>query len=291
MRAALIPLALLPLLVAAQSWCPQGATWEFDFGSQQASGIAHAQYAGDTLIGGVAYQRIDHTIYAPNPNGMFGQPFVSPLDPLFTRYAEDVVLIRNSWTGADDTLMWFGAIPGDQWRLHGLWDDEFMVVQDTGRYQLEGDQLRWLVVNVPLWGPDTLRERIGFDRIYLQPELSLMIDYTVIGLKCYWDDLLPGTYTGPSGWAPCQFTASIPAHASSVVPPPFPNPGTTHFTLSLPPGRHTVTLFDAMGRMVLEQRTSESTPVLPTTALGSGIYMVRTQNDRGGMSLQRWVKQ
>ncbi|MBX2980597.1 MAG: T9SS type A sorting domain-containing protein [Flavobacteriales bacterium] len=291
MRAALLPLALLPLLACAQSWCPPGAQWEFYFGSQQAWGIAHAQYAGDTIIEGVPYQRIDHTIYAPNPNGMFGQPFVSPMDPLFTRYANDVVHIRNSWTGTDDTLMWFGAVPGDQWRMAGLWDDEFMVVQDTGRFLLEGEPLRWLVVNVPLWGPDTLRERIGFERIYLQPELSLMIDYTVIGLKCYWDDLLPMAYTGPSGWAPCQFTASVPSLGSPSAALPFPNPGTTHFTLELPPAPHTITLFDATGRMVLQHRTTDARPVIATEALTAGLYQIAVRDEQGWVMGAAWVKE
>ncbi len=292
MRVIICTLALLAFGGAmGQSWCPPGAEWEFYFGSQQAWGITYAHYTGDTLIDGVPFQRIDHTIHAVNPSWMFGQPFVLELPPLYTRYADDVVHIWPGLLQPIDTLMWFGALPGDHWRLHGLWEGDHVTVLDTGRFLLGEEWMRWLVVDVPDWGPDTLRERVGFDMVYLQPELSLGTDFNTIGLKCYSDEILTNSYTGPAGWEPCQFTVGLDALNASSPSPLYPNPGTAHFTLSLPPGPHLISLFDAMGRMVLEQRTAEERPVIGTDHLPAGMYRITVRDERGGVRGMSWVKE
>lgn len=81
-------------------------------------------------------------------------------------------------------------------------------------------------------------------------------------------------------------TASI-APVMAVIP----NPGTTHFTLSLPPGPHTVTLFDATGRVVLEQRTAEIQSVIATEALPAGLYRVVVRDEKGKVMGATWVKE
>lgn len=160
MRLLLLPLVLTTALSCAQSWCTPGAEWEFNFGSQQASGITYAYHSGDTTIGAMTFQRIDHTIYAMHPEGNFGQPFITELQPLYIRYEDDVAWIWDQFLNALDTLMWFGAVPGDHWTVYGLGGSSWgrFYVLDTGRFDLGGDSLRWLAVNStsgPL-GPDTL---------------------------------------------------------------------------------------------------------------------------------------
>jgi hypothetical protein len=71
----------------------------------------------------------------------------------------------------------------------------------------------------------------------------------------------------------------------------YPNPGTTHFTLSLPSGPHTITLFDATGRVVLEQRTTDERTVIGTEALPAGLYRIRVSDERGGVMGAMWVKE
>ena len=71
----------------------------------------------------------------------------------------------------------------------------------------------------------------------------------------------------------------------------FPNPGTTDITLDLPPGPHTITLFDAMGRMVLQHRTAEVRPVFNTEALLAGLYRITVRDAQGGVMGATWVKE
>ncbi len=71
----------------------------------------------------------------------------------------------------------------------------------------------------------------------------------------------------------------------------FPNPGTTHFTLSLSPGPHTISLFDAMGRNVLELRTADERLVIGTEHLPAGVYRIMVRNEQGGSMSATWVKE
>lgn len=70
-----------------------------------------------------------------------------------------------------------------------------------------------------------------------------------------------------------------------------PNPGTTHFTLSLSSGQHTITLFDATGRLVLQQRTADVRPVIATEALPAGLYRITARDTQGAVMGATWVKE
>ena len=122
-----------------------------------------------------------------------------------------------------------------------------------------------------------------------------MLDYTTYGLRCYRDPT--GVYfSGPWSSRPCQFTVGLHDAAVNYGLQLFPNPGTNHFTLSgvegyLPPGLHTITLFDAMGRMVLQQRTTDARPVIGTEALPAGAYRIGVHDEQGAVMGATWVKE
>lgn len=79
-------------------------------------------------------------------------------------------------------------------------------------------------------------------------------------------------------------------HASKALTV-FPNPGTDHIALDLPPGPHTITLFDATGRMVLQQRSADARPVITTQALPAGLYRIAVSNEQGAVMGATWVKE
>jgi len=99
----------------------------------------------------------------------------------------------------------------------------------------------------------------------------------------------------------CTFTDDVlvivtdPSSIGQVVQTagirPFPDPGSDHFILQLPAGPHTITLFDATGRRVLQQRTSEARPVIATVALPSGLYRITVRNDQGAITGATWIKE
>jgi hypothetical protein len=169
----------------------------------------------------------------------------------------------------------------------------FLVV-DTGTVLLNGISLRsWTLdfsdeQGLPSGHAINVTERLG-----MQYGLEIMpwnCNISELGesLVCYSDNEL--SYNSPSWPHGCTSVVGQEEFSSSLSVDAYPNPGTTHFTLSLPPGPHTIILFDATGRMVFEQRTAEERPVIGTEGLPSGIYTVRMVNGNGTMHRHQWIK-
>ena len=282
-------LLLFGLRASAQQWCAPGAQWLYSFYSQEATGVKHAWYSGDTIVGGLPAKRIDQTIYAYQPIPPFGQAYVLQDVPLFTAEVDDRVMLWDAASSSYDTLMWFGAVPGQRWNVpEYLGPSAYFEVLDTGTSVIDGVTLRYLVIEEPIvmGFVDTLRERIGFNTWYLRPIETIEIDITTGALQCY-GDVDIAQFLGPIQLHPCDFALSIEEERTTGVGP-YPNPGTDHFALPLSLGAHRITLFDALGQLVLEQRTSGAQAIIATGELPSGIYTVRIDAERTPL---RWVKQ
>ncbi|MBK9289953.1 MAG: hypothetical protein IPN38_20465 [Flavobacteriales bacterium] len=93
---------------------------------------------------------------------------------------------------------------------------------------------------------ETFTERLGW-KMNFSPYPACIIWDGPVGMRCYSDQDIAVNFTGLG----CETLVGISDHAASSRLSVFPNPGNTHFTLDLPPGPHTITLFDATGRMVL----------------------------------------
>ncbi|MBL7963754.1 MAG: T9SS type A sorting domain-containing protein [Flavobacteriales bacterium] len=294
MRASLIPLALLPLLACAQSWCPPGATWTFNYADMfnGSHGITRVVYEGDTAVGGYTAQKLRETNVIA-PFGTMNYTSYTVPGSLLTREADGVVYVWSGWPEAFDTLMWFSADPGQFWSGPGMDDDPFnrITVLDTSTVLIAGVPLRQLIVQQSDWvwmPPDTLRERIGFSFLYLNGWSWFLTDMPWGGLRCYTDDNL--TFIGPNV-TDCGFTLSMNESTVGSTLELFPNPGTTHVTLDLAPGPHTITLFDATGRMVLQQRTTDERPVIGTEQLPAGLYRITVRDEQGAIMGAMWVKE
>jgi hypothetical protein len=293
MRTTLLSIAVLPVLTCAQSWCPPGAEWIFNFVSDQATGVRRAWYSGDTLVGGLPCQRIDQTIIAYEPIVPFGSAFTQQDSPIFTHGQGDLIRIWDQAEGVFDTLAWFGAAPGDRWNLPEYAGPlAYFEVLDTGTRVVSGMSLRYLVVEEPaiMGFVDTLVERIGFEQFYLRPLETMLLDFNTNGLVCYRDDDL-GQFDGWWPGHPCDFTLSLNEALGTSGGILFPNPGTTHFTLDLPPTMHRITLLDATGRMVLQQRTTDARPVIDTGTLPAGLYRITAHGKQGAVLGATWVKE
>lgn len=281
-------LALLWVVTAhAQSWCVPGATWTFD-APGSLGGYVQFSYVGDTLIDGEVAQIIDQY------NVLQQVPDLSILTISYasvariTKLVDDVVYAYNpdvSPSAPWDTLYWFGAQVGSRWRPPHM-NCSPLNVTATGTGEFGGVQLRYLDI-----GPvHRIYERFGYLwHIALNCPGILVLEPA--SLRCYSDVELSVQF-GPAG---CLDLVSVAEHEVRTGLAAFPNPGTTHFTLSavegsLPPGPHTITLFDATGRMVLHQRTNDARPVIGTEALPTGLYRITVRDDRGAVMGATWVK-
>jgi hypothetical protein len=280
MRKAFMLLMLGAHLANAQSWCPPGAQWTYEAGMFLA-GFNRMSYTHDTLIAGFNAQVIDRysaiQYPQPPPDPLFsGPPYISytPIS-VITRSEADVVYTLQG--GVWDTLYWFGAVPGDRWFPSHINDTTCMplIVTDTGTIVIDGVPLRRLEV-----AGYTVIERIGctWDMFLYCP--NWIIDGPM-GMRCYRDNEI-------SSGSDCEALVGVDEKTEEERPICAPNPGTDHFTLSLPPGTHAITLVDATGRAVLHQNANGGRAIFDTAGLPSGIYFVRIDH---GVQPVRWVKE
>lgn len=282
-------LALLWVVTAhAQSWCVPGATWTYD-APGSFGGYVQFSYVGDTLINGEVAQVIDQY------NALQQVPDLSVLTTSYapvariTKLVNDVVYAYNPDVSPDapwDTLYWFGAQVGNRWTPPHISCSPLNVTA-TGTTEFNGVHLRYLDV-----GPvHRIYERFGYLwHITLNCPGILVLEPA--SLRCYSDNEISVRF-GNSG---CLDLLSVPEHKGRTGVSSHPNPGTTHFTLrgvdgALPPGPHTITLFDATGRMVLQQRTTDARPVIATEALPAGLYRITVRDEQGGVMGATWVKE
>jgi len=132
----------------------------------------------------------------------------------------------------------------------------------------------------------TFTERIGWSMEFT-PFPACMIVCGPIGMRCYSDQDISVNFTGLG----CETLVGISDLSATLPLSVFPNPGTTYFTLDLPPGTHTFTLFDATGRMVLQERTADARPEIDTEGLPAGLYRISVRDAQGGVMGATWVKE
>lgn len=204
----------------------------------------------------------------------------------------DVVALWSTTAQAWDTLFWMGAVPGDE--FYRPFADEqpcdpadHFLVTDTTSIMVDGMSLRrWWVA--PVWngdeyGPLYFTERLGWASSMIPFPACMVVDGPT-GLRCYSDEDIAASFF-PYG---CTTLVGLDEDVGTEQLALFPNPGSDQFTLSLAAGTHTITLRDATGRMMGQQRTSDEQTVINTSDLPPGIYLVSV--DEGSVHL-RWVKE
>ena len=273
----------------AQSWCSPGAEWIFSFSSLQAVGVRRAWYSGDTIVGGLQAKRIDQTIYAYQPIPPFGEGFTVSGTPMITREEGELVLLWDNISSSFDTLMWLGAEPGQHWRFPNSPSEDRFNVLDTGTTVVEGIALRYLVVQDDILGwTDTLRERIGYDYLYIDPNESIIVDFTTDRLQCYTDVAIEEFHGSmSSGICDLMLSAAELEQPSHLI---LPNPGTDSFTLNIANDKHAVTVRDASGRIVFMANSIVGKTIIDATPFAPGMYIVQVAGATGPPWSTRWLK-
>ncbi len=283
--------ALFTWHACAQSWCPPGATWTYGTDAFGLFGYQQYSYVGDTVIGGLNGQRIT----GQGAMSYFGQSqvdywtdtlgFVTALDG-------DVIVIWYADQQDWDTLFWLGASPGDGWlRRNGPYGScdprDSIVVIDTSTVIVDGLALRQWEAEQRWTGGTTgtllFTERIGWDWSFEPLPACLIIDGPS-GMRCYSDQDISVSFTNFG----CESLVGMGELGRQAGVFAFPNPGTYHFTLQLPQGKHVVEVFDASGRRVLTQNVEGENGRVETGPLPVGLYFVRV--DASG-AMVRWAKE
>ena len=285
MRPSLFLIAFLPQLASAQipnggfeNWTNQGGYldpiswltyndvvtpggWPATTVEQGSPGVVGAYHAVITTVAVPLGPTIQGWISAGSSSGNSGFP-----------YTQRPGMLTGQWQ--------YGIQPNDTAQVQvtlSKWNSGTNSTESVaiGTLEATGSLGTWQVFAVPFnyissETPDTA---------YIQIVSSIDFSAPIAGSFVKVDDL---AFVGMVGIG--EFTGS---NALSV----FPNPGTIDLTLNLSPGPHTITLFEAMGRIVLQQRTADARPVINTEALPAGLYRISVSNEQGAVMGATWVKE
>lgn len=272
---------------AQVDWCMPGARWHYATWQpfiQNPDGYVHGLCVGDTVIDG--YTAMMHLDTAFEVSDFTGQLYAYPLQPRFYRIAGDLVLTRFDvlqW----DTLAWFGAGPGSQWRDRTQFcesSDNLVHVLDTGTVSLNGTLAKYLDVQEDYLpgGSGTYRivERIG----KLKP-VGLCPNHDIDWILCtYTDDEVGewvsglvsplaecGLYTGSHG--PTQVDNRIDVHLEQG-----------ELVVHLQSNSAILRLHDVLGRVIVERMLGPGRVriELPTELTGAFPYTI---SDRVGLRI------
>ncbi|MBK8497536.1 MAG: T9SS type A sorting domain-containing protein [Flavobacteriales bacterium] len=292
--ATLLLICLIGLQAKAQSWCPPGAEWiSKPTVGWPVEGYTRVYYAGDTVLDGITGQRLaeQHAEQAWGSQDIFY--YLHPA-AMITASSNGVVFIWSTQVETWDTLFWFLAEPGDRWqRAHDVPivgnPSDWIEVIDTTTIIVDGVPLRQLTVEQVCdgtwvnWG-GTITERLGYWTPFYFPA-ACSTESGIFELRCYSDNEIDFAYG-----LPCDLFLSVTTNQDPGLEP-FPNPGSSNFTLSLPMGSYTIALFDATGRRVYEQRCGGGPTSIPTAHLFRGMYVVLVTDVNDRMQRMKWSKE
>ncbi|MBS1545990.1 MAG: T9SS type A sorting domain-containing protein [Bacteroidetes bacterium] len=282
--------------VFAQTWCPPGATWWFGFDYGSVNGYRMYSYSGDTIVHGRQAKRVDvevhwHTVSPPSDAVFMNDPIFTSMDNgVLYQYLVNAEPLATDW----DTLIWYGASPGDQWQVPQMDDyycDRRIVVTDTGHVEVAGLNLRYVQTDFPdeygevQFSPLFL-ERIGsvYGTFLVQCGFENQYEPDTI-LRCYQDVEL--SYSVPNA-PPCDFVAGIGPEPGREAVALWPNPGTDMLHIG-GKGKMEVRVLDAAGRAVLAGSSPNGSLGLSSAGLSSGVYLVEVSTATKRQTV-KWIK-
>lgn len=302
MRKLLIVL-LLPIWSSAlaQSWCPPGAQWQHGFESNSSIGYFDYTYTGDTLIDGALAQRIVDSIHVYHYNS---QQFHHNLWSTFhTKLDNEVLYIQKVGQFTQtywDTLIWYGAVPGDHWEV--LQPEDYFcpcdyVVTDTGQVVIDGMLLRRIVTTTTDCSGPGVDEYVFYERIGAMYDLLGQLECAPISdttLRCYSDQDISYS-TGI-----VQSFDVILGVQEFFVPNPmvlsiWPNPSRGMLQLELPPEYKDGYLIvrDAIGKEVrdLALKGRRGTVQMSVQGLPKGVYLVELLDKKNNRWHGSWLNE
>lgn len=269
-------------ILIAQTWCPPGAQWYYEhwgvFGNQL--GSVHVQYTEDTLVQGVLAKQLSCTV--SGYDFLVGQPYQFIWPSHITKNDQAQV---SRWNGNAWVLLFDLAVPiGGQWTLTGEnFTDRTVTVLTTGLVSVQGTPLAYSTVSFdpPFSGiaTDSIIERIGYRRLYLDPSRTVALDGDVFGVRCYNDDEIAYSTIGDLSCDLILSTTETTVHSPLIL---YPNPGIGLIRVKGLPAttKGIVVVQDAFGKVVAQRRMTEE-GLLDLSFLSTGAYHCRVMGPNG----------
>lgn len=288
----------------AQNWINEDARWYHGASTALSSGYVRMEYAGDTLLNGAETGAVFKRTYYQY--GWMGELEVTTGTSLIFRESDATLYLWNESLSSFDTLIQFGAAPGDTWWTTTDYDEageESMstTVIDTGHIEINAASLPWMHVeyqfdyfDMTYTEHDTIVEGIGPLEHYMLPWEAVYLSGVTGGLRCFESSNI-GLYSRSGQGESCDAiltnTEELTAyeeHRSTV----YPNPATDeiHFSIRGNKVIDRVAIFDLDGQSVAETVLQGRQPIA-VRELAKGIYVVAIVFEDGSTGRARFVKQ
>lgn len=254
------------------------------------NGNSRVYYAGDTMVGGIAGQRLGAVSYIQN----WGDTSVYHTEQatgMITSFTNGIVSVWSMDSLTWDTLFWFSALPGDRWHephasiIPGN-PTEWIEVVDTATVIIDSVPLRQLTVEQVCdgvwvdWGGQ-ITERIGYwTPFYFPPTCGT--ESGIWQLVCYNDSTI--SHTSGKGCAYLLGT-NEPMNTPFAV---FPNPVENTLNFSMRPGPPQRVIINAPDGRVVHRQTMVNN-ALDVSDLEPGTYVLRLL-DPTGHGWARFIK-
>lgn len=299
-----LPILLLISELNAQTWINEDSRWYHSASTALSPGYVQMEYAGDTLLNGAETGAVFKRTYYQY--GWMGELEVTTRTSLIFRESDATLYLWNEALSAFDTLIQFGAAPGDTWRTTTDYDaagEESMstTVIDTGHIEINAVSLPWKHVeyqfdyfDMTYTEQDTIVQGIGPLRHYVLPWEVVYLAGATGGLQCFESSNI-GLYSRSGQGESCdailtgteELTTSE-EHPSTI----YPNPATDEIYFSNNGNRTVdrVTLFSLDGRHIA-QTVLQGRQSIAVRGLSKGIYVVAIIFEDGSTGRARFVKQ
>jgi hypothetical protein len=282
--------------VKAQSWFPEGATWQHEYWNVGAFiGYTRMVADDDTVVGAEQARVLRRETVAAfvEPPHAWG---ISPRYPFIVHESGGLVRIWEDWSNAFALLYDMNAVPGDQWPMALPYDyricdtTSFVQVLDTGTVVVNDVPLRWLAVERHYimdgaeWfvQADTVIERIGYTTGYFVPHDAC--NAAVDGddgrdLRCYTDAVV--SYKRIEPWS-CETLLGLDEELVSDRPllVPLNNLSRTYTLRSAHAGALVLQGYDALGRMGIRAQLPPQA-VLDLSDQAPGVFLYRLLDQQG----------
>lgn len=290
--------------LSAQSWCPPGAEWHYNFGYFAAGGFTRYQYVGDTIASNINCKKIELISYITDGSSLVD---TTPVYTLLTYSSGDTVYFNGPFntmgpygytTGPFLPYYYFNAHVGDTIAVR----TRASVVDSTGFININNQNLRYYVFHILdscnggyYYGKNQkVIEHIGILNNPLIPEFHpCASDEYYYYFHCYQDDSF-ALYSTDTSYA-CDYLylgiTDLNFEAKLAL---YPNPVVGTCTLNFEGQRiQKAEVLDATGREVMHLVNNQyiSSYTFAADQLPNGLYFIRAVTENGFSGIQKFIKE
>ena len=283
--------------VQSQTWAPMGAVWYYSYTNFWIDGYIKIEAGKDTTIMDKQCRELVKTLFSYDHVNIVYDTVIMGKEYTYSDNDKVYILRNNQFY----TLYDFSAKPGDSWVIPHTFDIECdtigeVIVTDTSSVVVNGTRLRSLTLQAAenshwMLGSQAY-ESIGSIDSYMLPELTMLCNILDVfeggPLRCYEDNTLG--YFSTNIASSCDYIAGISKKKKENTFQLLPNPGTNTLYIQTTLKDAKLEMYDANGRLVVQQNINETTSV-NTSALNPSMYFYRVMQNGEVKDSGKWVKQ